>query len=488
VNKMKKLVSGISGTFFAVILISFFSFTNACTSGEDLPPRKQNEGMKFNESITVTPTRALVDTPLEIHLTGFTPGQEITVQAKVIDAMGIAWESQAVYETGADGNVDLNEQAPVSGPYKDADPMGLIWSMTPSDKTGQPKFFIRPLDLSPITIAFAALRGDKVVANSQAVRLQQADGVKRIVVRKNGLFGTLFLPPGDGPHPAITLVSGSGGGLSEPGAALFASHGYAGFALAYFNYETLPKALVEIPLEYFKKAIQYLQSLDSIDSERLAISGGSRGGELALLLGSSFPQYKAVIADVPSNVLWGGFGYKNAGGPKPAWVYKGKAIPFMDNEPDTEIYAYVGEYIKRGEAIPTTQGFLETMRRFPETLKKAEIPVEKINGPILMISGDDDQMWPSAQFSDMAMDRLKAHNFEKPFSHFKYSGAGHAMPAPYFPCNAINIKHPVDGGFYALGGTPEANYRAGVDSWNKKLEFLKKYLSRLTNIIADRKN
>ena len=134
------------------------------------------------------------------------------------------------------------------------------------------------------------------------------------------------------------------------------------------------------------------------------------------------------------------------------------------------------KYVDRGEAIPLTPGFLETMRRFPIKMKEAEMPVEKINGPILMISCEDDQMWPSTQFANMAIDRLKAHNFKKQFFHFSYEGAGHWIITPYFPTNIVNIKHPVTGGFYALGGTPEANYIAGVDSWNKKLEFLKKHL------------
>ncbi len=480
---MKKRLSGISKAFFPAVLISFFLSANAGIAEQGPSPeetkqpiQEQSDSEKLDERITVTPTRALVDTPLEVQLSGFASGQKITVRAKAVDAMGTAWVSQAVYETGADGNVDLNTQAPVSGPYKDADPMGFIWSMIPKDKNHQPKFFIRPLDLSPITITFEVLKDGKVVADSQIMRLQQADGVKRVIVRENGLFGTLFLPPGDGPHPAITTVSGSGGGLSEPGAALYASHGYACFTLAYFNYETLPKTLVDIPLEYFEKAIHYLQSIDSIDSQRLAINGGSRGGELALLLGSTFPQYKAVIAEVPSNVLWGGVQSNYAEGPKPAWIYKGEALPYMGDEPDMESYGYISDYAKRGEAIPLTPGFLAMMRRFPETMKKAEIPIEKINGPVLLISGEDDQMWPSTQFADMAMDRLKAHHFKKPFFHFSYSGAGHAILPPYFPSNVINIKHPVDGGFYALGGTPEANYRAGVDSWTKKLKFLKKYL------------
>ena len=183
--------------------------------------------------------------------------------------------------------------------------------------------------------------------------------------------------------------------------------------LAYFNYETLPKDLYEIPLEYFKASIDYLQSREDIDSERLVINGASRGGELALLLGSIFPQYKAVIAEVPSGIVWGGIGTDNTEGVKPAWVYKSKPIPFMDTPNNPKIWAYQADYAERGEPIPCLPGFMETISLYPDIVKSAEIPVENINGSVLLVSGGDDQMWPSALFSDMVVDRLKRYHFDK---------------------------------------------------------------------------
>jgi pimeloyl-ACP methyl ester carboxylesterase len=80
-------------------------------------------------------------------------------------------------------------------------------------------------------------------------------------------------------------------------------------------------ALGNIPLEYFATAIDWLQAQDSVRSDKLAIVGGSRGGELALLLGATFPQINAVVAYAPSSVLWGGAGATSA---SCAWVYAGQ--------------------------------------------------------------------------------------------------------------------------------------------------------------------
>ena len=62
----------------------------------------------------------------------------------------------------------------------------------------------------------------------------------------------------------------------------------------------------------------------------IAVMGGSRGGEVALLLGSMFPDVKAVVAYSPSHVVWGGWPISDEDRKKqtnrPAWTYKGKPV------------------------------------------------------------------------------------------------------------------------------------------------------------------
>ena len=58
----------------------------------------------------------------------------------------------------------------------------------------------------------------------------------------------LFRPQDQSSIPGIIVLSGSGGGLNEQTAALFASHGIAALALAYFHHEDLPEDLENIPL------------------------------------------------------------------------------------------------------------------------------------------------------------------------------------------------------------------------------------------------
>jgi dienelactone hydrolase len=85
-------------------------------------------------------------------------------------------------------------------------------------------------------------------------------------------------------------------------AAWLASRGYAALALAYFRYDGLPPRLEGIPLEYFGSALAWMTQRPEISSDHIAVVGTSRGGEPALQLGSMFPEIKAVVAYVPSNV------------------------------------------------------------------------------------------------------------------------------------------------------------------------------------------
>jgi pimeloyl-ACP methyl ester carboxylesterase len=105
----------------------------------------------------------------------------------------------------------------------------------------------------------------------------------------------------------VLVLAGSEGGLHESTAALLASHGQALLALTYFRAPGLPRQLTGIPLEYFARAIAWLRTQPEADSDRILVVGHSRGGELALLLGATYPAaVNGVIALVPSSKVEAG--------------------------------------------------------------------------------------------------------------------------------------------------------------------------------------
>lgn len=306
----------------------------------------------------------------------------------------------------------------------------------------------------------------KVVASAVFKQFVVAADVSEIPLRENGLVGSLFKPGSAGPHPGIIVLGGSSGGIGSAlyKAKMLASHGYAALALAYFAYEDLPLRLNNIPLEYFEKAIQWMETQHYVIPGKMGVLGASRGGELALLLGATFPKIKAVVAYVPSHVVWG---YHLS-----SWTHKGKPLDFVPyNITDKQ-----RKELFKDPPYKLTPIFRIRLKN-TSAVEKATIPVERINGPVLLISGKDDQMWPSALMSKKVMNRLSRKKHPFPYHHLSYKGAGHGIGIPYYPTTRLHGVHSIAKVDYAHGGNAQDNAFASVDSWPKVLRFLKKSLT-----------
>ena len=410
------------------------------------------------------PAESLADESVRVRVTGLAPLAPVTVRARLRDDLEQWWEAASSFRADEHGAVDLTTQAPESGSYEGIEPMGFLWSMAPAGPGTASPMMISTVEpkVVELTVEVAA----QPVATAKLVRQYLAPGMRRIEVRDGGLHGTFFVPAGTGPFPAIVLLSGSGGGLSEAQAALYAAHGYAALALAYFRAGDLPRELVRIPLEYFERAIAWLQARPEVDADRLAVGGASRGGELSLLLASRFPQFKAVVANVPSGIVYGGVGDDESAYRQPAWTYGGEAVPYFTSRRGGD-----GPAPEPGVPFALTPLFLRGLEE-KEGVRDAEIPVERINGPILLISGEDDAMWPSTRYSEMVMDRLAAQGHPYRDQHLAYDGAGHIIGQPWVPTTVFASGHPVTGTLFAYGGTPKGSADARADVWPKILAFL----------------
>ena len=90
---------------------------------------------------------------------------------------------------------------------------------------------------------------------------------------------------------------------------------------------------------------------------------------------------------------------------------------------------------------------------------------------MLLISGEDDRLWPSPVLAEIAAARLAAHT--RAVTHLRYPGAGHMIGPVGLPATANTILHPLRGRAMALGGTPAGNAAAAADSWPRVLQFLR---------------
>ena len=422
--------------------------------------------MSIRPTLTVEPQQALVDQPLVISASGFTPGDAVELQTTMADGYGVTWESKASYDVDANGSLELATQPAREAGDAAPDPMRPIWSMQPVDQP-QPMVYRAPPDLADELVRFTISDQHGNSADATHTRVHLPPNVVRSEIDEAGVLGTLFVPGPHQRHPAIVVLSSSVGGANDRDAALYAAYGYTALALAYFNYKQLPPVLSHIPLEYFEKALRWLSGRDSVDPERIAITGRSRGGEVALLLGATFPQVRCVLAEVASGLIWEGYGIDETQ-PSPAWTHRGEALPFLPRH----AYAALERQSSVGDNEWREQQFLAEAEVTAGELQECVIPVETINGAVLLISARDDQVWPSAILSQVAEQRLLRKRFPHRFEHASYRAAGHYGVAPYIPTTILNVTHPVTGETYGLGGTPGGNHQAGVDAWQRKLAFL----------------
>ncbi|AJP59901.2 palmitoyl-CoA hydrolase [Pandoraea vervacti] len=420
-------------------------------------------------TLTATPADALIDVPRHLVVRGAAPGAHVTLTARTARAGGVVWHAQATFVADADGVVDVARDAPVSGSYRGVSAMGLVWSQVPEDGKSR-DVFPQPVMAPLLTTVVAQAGGGESSSVSFTQRLA-AEGVTRREVRDDGLVGTLYLPPDDGPHPAVMILNGSGGGINEPRAALYASHGYAAFALGYFKGPGLPDYISNTPLEYFKNGMDWLRRTVQPAHDFVALSGQSRGGELVLLLGATFPEaVSAVIGYVPSALIHSA---QNACDPAigregPTWLLDGKPLPHIWENNRTASWAPFDE----GPPPHRHTKAMLTALDDPQAVERARIPVEKIRGPVMLLSAEDDGSWPSSLYSRMVTQRLAAHSHPYAVEHLDFDHAGHAIVFPYVPTTQLIYAHPVSGKISTSGGDPEANAYADERSWAGVQAFL----------------
>jgi dienelactone hydrolase len=417
--------------------------------------------------LEVTPSLARVDEVLTVRVSGCQPSKTVHLIAQMGEG-DWEWTSQSNFIADSEGTVDVSKAVSVSGSYEGQDPMGLIWSMELCER-GKEKWrsghFERVAGEVRVKRTFqaecAGKRSEPVISTAYYARAP----VTYSAIREQGVVASMFHRPGVR-RPGIIVLSGSGGGMDGSMAALLAAHGYTTIALAYFGIDGLPKELRQIPLEYFETAINWFRSHGDVLPESIGAAGSSRGGELALLLGSRFPEIRAVVSYVGSGLVLGAVTQTRSIVQLPAWMWRGEPIePLSAEEMKPEFLESDGRHLWALERLKDKQA-----------AERASIPVENIRGPVLLISGEEDALWPSTAFSEVAIERLKRSRFPFPYEHLVYHGAGHNISPPFHATTFNHVFHPVTKQLYPLGGNPRDNAHACADSWKRVLSLFRTHL------------
>jgi uncharacterized protein len=226
--------------------------------------------------------------------------------------------------------------------------------------------------------------------------------------------------------PKLPLIVGLGG--AEGGNAWaanrranernkFIDDGYAFLAIGYFGAPGTPQKLDRIALEGVHAAIMQAARDPAIDARCIALIGGSKGAELALVLASRYPDIKAVAALAPGNAVFVGITDALT---TSSFSHNGEPLPFVPFPWKATLPLLTGDKRK----------VFDLMTEDKAAVERALIPIEKINGPVFLMSGTRDEFWAATEMSDAMIARLKEKRFPHAHEHVAIEG-DHAAPTKH---------------------------------------------------------
>ncbi len=373
----------------------------------------------------------LFDEHSGLYLVGLEPRTEVRLVATMVDDSDREWRSEATYLTGPDGGVRTDRDPPLGGTYFGLSPRGLLWSMQTPEEGHFERLSLEPLECSVVL----EQNGQTIGQESFQRRILNPD-----VERLESEGGLVFRAPKS--ETNVLLLVEQREAFQEDGAALLASRGYT---TVLYRFHT-PLDLEE-PLELVDRWKE--------KSKRLILCGCGRGGELALLLACRRPGLGGIISCSGSGLVF------------PGWREGGKPLAAVPVDP-TQI-------VPR-EPVSTRKVYAEAVVNKKDRVR---IPVEQSQADLLLLSGQDDQVWPSSAFSELANQRLRRADYPFSHKHLTYTSAGHLLGPdggyPHRPTTRLGRRSGTARLWHALGGNPSHQAHAQRKSWEALLGFLESH-------------
>jgi dienelactone hydrolase len=393
--------------------------------------------------LQVTPAISVEDQPLRIRFEGLRRLQGVWLELRSTDAKGNVFVSRAAFGADEAGVLDLARARPLAGSAYSGGPwqMGLVASMAAPNGLA---FTDYVWGSAPRRFVLTASSASQTIASATFVRRwrQGTYTTVRATVGHDGFLGTLYAPAGARRREAVLAIGGEEGGVGSRwlGERL-AAHGIPALVVGYFHAPGLPERLKDIPLEYFRAALAWLDRRPEVDAQRVSLLGVSYGSEAALLLAAHYPNLvHGVAALVPSSVVTcgtigagrGGFeSHACIGSP---WTLAGKPLAYA--------------------AVPN--------KLQPAVDPHAVIPVERIRSPVFLACGGRDQIWNSCRSARAIVARRNAHGGELT-QLYVYPDAGHYVGTP----SLVFQPGSLSGDFFV-----PADERGREDLWPRLLAFL----------------
>jgi bile acid acyltransferase/acyl-CoA thioester hydrolase-like protein len=357
------------------------------------------------------------DPPPVVHGEGFVPVTEVRVACSCHDGAGQAWRSENGFLVSAQSTFDTGSTAGFGDDYYGVAAEGPIYSMR--CLAGIHHNFVLPED-GEIEFTFKLLDGRKSVWTDSTTR-------RSFSKKRNSLDQVVFFLYNDSSAARYGKDMLSGLGYTVEGRAVSPEQ------------PDLDSLLNEL-----------------LSAGRVHLVSSGRASEAALELAQRTPELESVSAFSGSGLRF------------TPWRIEGQELSHAVCDHST--------LQPRGQTVLSFREVYAEAVANRENRDLGRIEVEKINCPIYLFTGSDDQIWPSAAFSELIAQRRTAHGLEEQTYHRTFPSVGHdlgpELGLPGLPTTERTTTYTTKGFRLALGGKMGRQSRARRECWESLLEIL----------------
>ncbi|MFA5508388.1 MAG: acyl-CoA thioester hydrolase/BAAT C-terminal domain-containing protein [Vulcanimicrobiota bacterium] len=357
------------------------------------------------------------DPPPVISGEGFIPVTEVRLRTTCRDGAGRHWQSQNGYLVSAQTSFSTETTAGAGDDYYGIAAEGPLYSMRCLED--EPHEFVLPKD-GRIHLTFQLFDGNREVWSGETTRV------------------TSGAETGHGPllwflHNGETSV--------EHGVSMLRARGFR---------------VNERHVKSDAPDLDPLLSEMQVGDEPFSLVCSGRSSEAGMELAQRLPGLRNVICFAGSGLRFS------------PWKIQGEVLPHVVCDHST--------LQPRGDNFLTTRKVYAEAVADRENRDRGRIAVEKIQCPLYLFSGSDDQIWPSAAFSELVAQRRKLHGRESDTAHQTFPRVGYdlgpALGLPGLPTTERTISHSSTGFRLLLGGRMARQSRARRECWERLISIL----------------
>lgn len=412
------------------------------------------------ESIEIHFPRRRLEERFEFRIKGLSPETDFELELRSQLAGVTSWRSKVSVRSDSSGSLDYTGSNATVAEH-------LLWSMTELHTTEESYFELEDSNAwwqrgsFKLTLAIRQAGAVLATRTTEQVFRNRSVSVRRFTDSSHPKF--VYRPACISPIPAVVLLQNGENALIHVFAALIASRGVVATIVNY-----APNRMIRShPLEQVEDAILWTKNQPYVFPTPPLLFGVSRSAELALLMAAHFQSVGPVIAFHPSSVAHAALGPTGVAD-EPAWLIGGH--PVISLQKDNRFLSITREGLQRPPF--RLEPRYTAMFGDPEAFLRSRIPVERINNPVLLISGSRDAIWPAAMMANQILAARAATGGSASTTSLVYHDAGHAIGVPNFPLGTLTFRSSPNSRPYDFGGDLLATSAASFAAWQEVSKFI----------------